>query len=212
MSERSGIYTSIEEQYFSISPFEKMDPNEVFVDCGAFVGDTLEHFVWKRMGTFQKYFAFEPSEKTCQALKHRVERLNNEWGLNEDAIIVVPSGIGEGSYITDQQLDKEEKKMVSFCLAQHGGISVCSIDDYFAEQAITTLKADIEGFEEKMLDGAEKTIRRDHPKLALCIYHRPEDLFRLPLKVKNFYSRYHFAIRQHSFDYSETILYAYAEE
>jgi hypothetical protein len=54
------IYTP--EQYFCLQEFVT-DYHEHFVDLGAYTGDTIENFIWKRFGNFDKIYAFDPMEK-----------------------------------------------------------------------------------------------------------------------------------------------------
>jgi len=67
---------------------------------------------------------------------------------------------------------------------------------------------DVEGAELESLKGAEKTIRRDRPKLAICIYHKPEDMTEIPLFIKELVPEYKLYVRMHANDGSETVLYA----
>jgi hypothetical protein len=66
----------------------------------------------------------------------------------------------------------------------------------------------IEGAEIDALHGGERLIRREHPKLALSVYHRPSDLWRIPEIVENFSSDYRLYLRQHDGGIIETVLYA----
>ena len=75
--ERKNI--SLEPQYLSVVPFhDPLNFKEVFVDCGAYVGDTLSYYTSVRGGVFKKYIGFEPDYKNYTALKARVERLKKE--------------------------------------------------------------------------------------------------------------------------------------
>ncbi len=58
------------------------------------------------------------------------------------------------------------------------------------------------------LKGAEKIIKRDRPKLAVCIYHNPEDIFEIPFLIKKLVPEYKLYIRHHSDTYAETVVYA----
>lgn len=206
-------YTYPGQSYFGIPEFMKLNFQEVFVDCGAYVGDTLEQFLNVRWGEVKKMFAFEPMERQFRAMQARVERLKREWALTDEQIQLVQAGVGERSYKTEmKQYEKGDAPITGEALSgesDHGDIPVISIDDYFAEQPVTFLKADIEGYEWKMLHGAEATIKRDRPKLAICIYHTPFDMYRLALWIKSVCPDYKFAVRQHYCDIWETVLYAY---
>jgi FkbM family methyltransferase len=72
----------------------------------------------------------------------------------------------------------------------------------------TFIKMDIEGAEFKALRGLEKTIKANHPKLAICAYHKPADLWMIPLYIKEFGVNYKFFLRHHSYTDSETVCYA----
>lgn len=206
-------YTYPGQSYFGIPEFMKINFNEIFVDCGAFVGDTLEQFLNVRWGEVQKMFAFEPMKQQFHAMKIRTERLKQEWALADDQIILIQAGVGEKSYHTEQKhYEKGAAPIMGQALSgesAHGDIPVITIDNYFAEQPITFLKADIEGYEWKMLHGAAKVIRRDLPKLAICVYHTPFDMYRVALWIKSICPDYKFAVRQHYCDIWETVLYAY---
>ena len=73
---------------------------------------------------------------------------------------------------------------------------------------VTFIKMDIEGSELEALKGAQQTIQRDRPKLAICIYHKPEDMTDIPLYIKSLVPEYRLYVRHHSNRCSETVLYA----
>lgn len=80
--------------------------------------------------------------------------------------------------------------------------------DSLIDEKVTYLKMDIEGTELKALLGAKETILRSKPKLAICVYHKPEDLIEIPLLLKGLVSDYRFFLRHYSNNDSETVLYA----
>ena len=67
---------------------------------------------------------------------------------------------------------------------------------------------DIEGAELDTLIGAEKTIKQNKPKLAVCIYHKIEDIITIPKYLHSIVPEYTFSVRQHSNSLLETVLYA----
>lgn len=199
-------------QYFSLYQFSVINKNEVYVDAGAFVGDTLEKFLFEKFGTFESYYAFEPFETNYNALIQRVRRLENEWGI-KDRIVC-----------ENFALDKEKKYVrVSDSLMPVGAlieeieenskiqntIQTISIDEYFSGRRVTTIKADIEGKEEDMLLGAEKTMKQWKPNMAISIYHKPSDVFNILNLIKAMNKEYKFSIRCYIADGNDTILYAY---
>lgn len=206
---------TVPNQYFGLPEFLCLRNDEIFVDCGAYVGDTVESYLTVKSGMFKKIYAFEPYDMAFHALSARTERLNREWAVSEGRIELIQAGIGDREYQIGVA-GNEQKSLLDNNLwgakVESGGIHVCSIDKFFDEQPITFLKSDIQGFEWKMLAGAEKVIKRDRPLLAICIYHTPCDMYRIALKVKEICPDYFISIRQHGYDCSDTVLYAYCNK
>jgi hypothetical protein len=67
---------------------------------------------------------------------------------------------------------------------------------------------DIEGSEINALRGAKNTIMKHRPKLAVCIYHKPTDLWEIPLYLKELVLDYKLHLRHHSGFLNETVCYA----
>ena len=208
------------ESYFILPRFLERSEKEVFVDLGAYVGDSIEQYINKKLGVFGKIYAFEPDELNFSALQHRSARLKNEWALSEQKLIIVNGGVGsktERMYLSPPPNINTENNINSarlgatFASDKTDGkeVMVYTLDDYFKEQKISFVKADIESYELDMLCGAESVIKRDRPLLAVCIYHNASDMFTIPLFIKELCSDYKLKIRHHTYDYAETVLYAY---
>ncbi len=204
----------VRHQYFEIPEFSIQTEDEIFVDCGAYTGDTLEYFITIKAGCLKRVYSFEPTEKTYQALCIRKERLLKEWALEEDQIItekkIVTAKSGVEYFL---KKGKREQSNQIGIKSLHGSVPVeaISLDEYFAEkeEKPTFIKADIEGAEFEMLKGAEGIIRASKPLLAICIYHKIEDLYEIPMLLKQFRPDYKMSIRQHMPNYYETVLYCY---
>uniref|UniRef100_UPI004056DF5F FkbM family methyltransferase n=1 Tax=Agathobacter sp. TaxID=2021311 RepID=UPI004056DF5F len=204
------VYYS-ENQYFVFNAFLKRRVNEVFVDCGAYVGDSVEQYIWKKAGTFGKIYCFEPDAMNYKKMEIRLKRLKDEWGIGEDAINPVLAGIGESTHKMFIGDSDKETSSVSAKVNEYGNeeIDIYALDDYFANEKISFLKADIEGYEIKMIEGAERIIREDKPIIAVCIYHNATDMYYIMQKIKEINPTYRFGIRHHSVEYCETVLYAW---
>lgn len=85
-----------------------------------------------------------------------------------------------------------------------------TIDEMITEP-FSFIKADIESYEYRMLLGARESIRKWKPRLAICIYHNAVDFYSIPLLVKSFVPEYKLAIRHHSFQTEEAVLYAWID-
>jgi hypothetical protein len=92
---------------------------------------------------------------------------------------------------------------------QASNICCFSLDNYLAGRPATFIKADIEGMELAMLNGAKETIRKYKPKMALSIYHNPAHLFEIAEYVNFLAPEYRMAVRQHSPVFAESVLYCW---
>ncbi len=159
--------------------------DEIYVDLGAYDGDTLREFLnWAP--EYKKIYAVEPDEKNYRKLCKTIESL----GINH--IEAVHAGIwnqaGEISFLGKAGRNSRVGR---------GGniISAISVDSLLQGNPATYIKLDVEGSEEKALTGAQDTIRTYGPKLLLSAYHRNEDLWSLPLAVKRINPNYVFYLR-----------------
>jgi len=208
------------EQYFSLPQFLKRSEKEVFVDLGAYVGDTVEEYISKKLRVFGKIYAFEPDTVNFTALQHRSARLKNEWAFSNDKLALINGGVGSKSermYLSSSSMSNVEGSNSSTRLGailasdktSGAEVMVYALDDYFHEQKVSFIKADIESFELDMLQGAETVIKRDRPLLTICIYHNASDMFTIPLLIRELCNDYTLKVRHHTYDYAETVLYAY---
>ena len=202
--------------YFAIDVFLDDNGQEVFVDCGAFVGDTLEKFIWNRDGNFKKIIAFEPDKNNYEAMRKRVNRLKEEWNLKDDKFVLRSWGVAERTNNILFENYTENNGLGSKFTTAHEGenivnTKVVSIDDEIKE-SITFLKADIESYEYKMLLGAQDRIKKDKPLLAICIYHNAMDLFQVPLLIQSMVGDYKMAVRHHLGKLAETVLYCWCDK
>jgi len=209
------VYDS--SSYFAVAPFRRRNPNEIFVDCGGYVGDTIEQYLWKREGAFNKIISFEVDESNYRAMRYRIERLRKEWNIKEDEIQAYLLGVGKSNAQSSVQMYDKEHGLGSKIIENSVNIEdikKCKIIslDTFLKTKYHFLKADIESYEYDMLLGAEQGIKKYHPMLAICIYHNAVDLYSILPLIKAFVPEYKFSIRHHSSELSDTVLYAWIEE
>ena len=91
------------------------------------------------------------------------------------------------------------------------GFPVLTIDEAVARYGmprVDFIKMDIEGSELAALRGAESSMRRWRPKLAISLYHRPEDFFSIPIWISSLGLGYRFFLDHYSIHQEETVLYA----
>ncbi len=203
-----------ENQYFEMNKFTPKLSNEIFVDCGAYTGDTLVEFL-KEYTDFGSYYAFEPFEINYNTLVNTVNELVGSKSNLKSKIVAEMMAIGNDdafvSLINDY--DANVPGATFETVANDSGIKVAKIDTYFKDtNSPTFIKADVEGFEMSLLQGAEETIKTKAPKIAICIYHKFEDLYTIINYIKSVDNSYKFGVRHHSkVNFAETVLYAWVE-
>ena len=154
-----------------------------------------------RGGGYKRIYAWEPDEDNLSALKANTENLDN--------VKIVPCGLWhEKTELCFMADGSTGSKIVDRTESGVGRILVDSIDNVCAGDKVTFIKMDIEGSELAALKGAENVIKRDKPRLAICIYHKPEDLYEIPVWIKETVPEYKLYIRHHSETMAETVLYA----
>lgn len=192
------------DTYFAPDLFSFHD-HEVFVDCGAYDGDSIKPFVEQVKGNFERIIGLEPDplnrdrfEKFRQALPtaqaNRIELLPFALGdkrerLEFDVTGTVVSVLGSGKNIVD-----------------------CVPLDEVVTIPPTYIKMDIEGAEPAALRGAVRLIRDHRPILSICLYHAIEHIWEIPLWVKRLVPEYHLFLRRYSDECWEQILYAIPPE
>ena len=60
----------------------------------------------------------------------------------------------------------------------------------------------------RTLHGAKRVIERCRPRLAICVYHRPQDLWEMPLLVHGFDLSYDIYLRSHGHYDFDLVMYA----
>lgn len=194
-------YLEPSTQYFS-DVYQHLN-NEVFIDCGGFIGDTLEEYLKiKRDADFDKYIIFEPDGNNFEKCQKYVSSLPEKIKKNillypyavgkENENLNFTGGEGSNSYI-DPNGNEEIKCVV--------------MDEILSDKYPTFIKMDLQGHEAYALFGAKNIISLYHPVLAISVYHYVHDLWELPLMMKHFYSGYIFFLRAYKHE-EEYICYA----
>lgn len=174
------------------------------VDLGAYVGDTIERAAEFYKERLQKVVSFEPDLENIEVLKRKVQ----EIGFPKENLELVI----KGSWSEEKTLHfSSSNSSSSICSDGDIEIQVDSVDHVLEKNQIPVsyLKMDVEGSEKETLLGAEETIRKFHPILAVCVYHKMEDLFELTNLIKKIAGNYEYRyyLRYHGPDLRELVLY-----
>jgi FkbM family methyltransferase len=192
---------NVDRRAYFYNNFFIYEKHEVFIDCGAFIGDSIRNFkkALKRYnGNYKQIVAFEPDPENFKNIKRENKlHLFNAGVYDREVSISFEKRERGGSRISHDENDIE--------LIQIPCLIIDNIDEC---SEMTFLKMDIEGAEMKALIGAEKTILKRRPKLAICIYHSNEEMIDIPEYLMNLLPKYKFFIRQHiKYSVEETVLY-----
>lgn len=189
------VFAACGNEYFDC-PNVRLEDGEVFVDLGVYDGCTSAQVA--RMCNYKKIIGLEANH-------YMYEKSKEMLGDYRD-IEIYPYAAGDkkenlklhladaGSAITDQG---EE------CVLGE------SLDNILNGEKATFIKMDIEGAEAKALIGASSTISKWKLKLAISLYHKPEDVFEIPSILMDIRDDYRFYIRHYTSVNAGTCLYAY---
>jgi FkbM family methyltransferase len=184
-----------------------LTPQEVFVDGGAFTGDTLAPFLKASQGRFRAYFGFEPDSANFAQLEKAAS-------VDPARIHAVRAGVAHKTgTLRFTNTSREDSRVAADDDPNAVVVPVESLDEYFEDRETPTfIKLDIEGVEEEALRGAARLIKNAHPILAVSVYHKPQDLWELPLLIHTLNPGYRFFMRHYTREIDDTVCYAVPPE
>lgn len=189
--EFSQIGLPAPDQYFPRDIITRCT-DEAFVDGGAFNGDTLRALPWP----FRLAWAIEPDPNNLKELKAMIP----------NQVVICETALGE---TTGRTRFNAAGTMASACsVIGDAEVDVSTLNDLLEGESPTFLKLDIEGAELEALRGAREVLLRSQPVVAICVYHRPDDLWAIPLYIKELMPEHKFALRIHAHDGFELVFYA----
>lgn len=198
---RRGVLEGIfGKQYFDFY-IHSSGEREVFVDCGAFDGDTSIAFANWCQGEYDKIFMFEVDRYNIELCKKHISNheLKN-YTLMECGVWSKKTELKlcEGNFTSSSISDKGSVK-----------VPVCDLDSILENEKVTFIKMDIEGAEIEAIKGAKKILARYKPRLAISVYHKPEDIIDIPLLLWEIVPEYKFCLRHYRSSRREIVLYAF---
>ncbi|WP_035043124.1 FkbM family methyltransferase [Desulfovibrio sp. X2] len=185
-------------------------PGDVVIDCGAAFGDISLQFA-EAAGPDGRVLCFEPyrlfldvffaNMAANPGLASRIEVVERGVWDEDDAVLSFIEG-GGGSCIDESNSATVKIRTVTLDSA----VAAAGLD------RVDFIKMDIEGAELRALRGAEGVLRRFRPRLAVCLYHQPEDFCAIPEYLDGLGLGYRFHLNHHYVNEWETVLYAEATE
>ncbi len=173
--------------------------DEIFVDAGAFCGETSLEFA-KRCPNYSKIVIFEPDASNVSNIHknmkiaglHRCQIIaKGVW--SENTVLKFNNNIADGCHIDADGATQ---------------LNVTSIDSLLLNEGASFIKMDIEGSEQEALEGARGVIQKFKPKLAISVYHKPQDIVSILQYLKHLVPEYTFYLRHYSMYVDDTVLYA----
>jgi FkbM family methyltransferase len=206
-----GLVTQFQLQQYrceTINGLIQVEPGDIVIDGGGCYGDTALYFAHKA-GPNGKVFSFEflpenlekwqKNVKMNPVLESRIQLVPHAlWTQSGEELFI--TGHGPGTQVSSQTNDPHAQK-----------VTTRSIDDLVNDEklnAVDFIKMDIEGAEQNALKGAEQTIRRFKPKLAITVYHSLNDFWEIPMWVDQLGLGYKFYLRHFTIHAEETVLFA----
>ncbi|MDR1322018.1 MAG: FkbM family methyltransferase [Gracilibacteraceae bacterium] len=197
-------YTPI--QYFDWNILRKRE-NSLYVDCGAYDGDSVVNFIGRYGSDYAHIIAYEPTPDVFHALRQSVQSLPR--------VLVRQAAVGEKAGALPLQCFQ---MAVGNYVVMDGSllsgaditVPVVALDqDIDPALKISLLKMDVEGAESAALRGARGHIVRDRPQLAICVYHLLDDLRVIPRLIHSYNPEQDFYLRNHQLHASgEIVFYA----
>ena len=198
MNDNYASFIHDEDQYFNNITLEAASDKPLsYVDMGAYNGDTVIEL--SKKANLASAYLFEPDSGNFNDLVKAVSKLNIKSTC-------IPLGIADNYKILSFSSDGGEGSLISEEGNLH--IAVAPLDDILINQSIDFIKMDIEGAELLALAGAKKSIEKNRPILAISYYHKPDDIWKIPLWLSEHCDNYKFYLRQHHYNSFESVLYA----
>jgi FkbM family methyltransferase len=193
-----------QESYFPDDLFDLL-PDENFVDCGAFDGITIQQFLKRQEEYLGKAAAYEPDPNNFEALKSYISGLEKD---TKERISPLPYAVGAKHGI----VHFDATGTMGSAINSSGKLEVecVTLDENLGRLQIrpTYIKMDIEGAELDALLGASHVIQAEMPILAICLYHRYDDLWRIPLFIHSLVEDYRLFLRPHEIEGWQLVCYA----
>jgi len=161
-------------------------------DLGAYNGDSIRALLDRGMGGIEKIYAMEPDTRNYRKLQayaeteRRAEVIAVHAGAwsREEILYFDASGNRNASFGANRSETLADRPM------KRTEIHARRLDDVLMGERVDYIKYDVEGSEREALLGSAETIERYAPRLLVSLYHRNEDLFALPLMIRERFPAY----------------------
>jgi FkbM family methyltransferase len=200
LGEFDGLYSPVQHTMYFPLDLCPLTDREVFVDCGAYDGDSVRSFLDQTKKSFRRIYSFEPDPANFGKLEKEVSlRPERESIRLQRAAVGARTGTVKFSGDGNEASSVGKGDMVVNCVA---------LDEVLSGTQPTYIKMDIEGAELDALNGARKIIQRYSPVLAVCSYHVQDHLWKIPLLIQSINPNYSFFLHPHLVEGWDLVCYA----
>lgn len=187
-------------QYFD-RDIVKAYADEVVADAGGYIGDTALALLQtpEAKGNIRKIYLYEPNQNNMEKARKNLSGSEAEIVFRKAGVsdkrgsLFIAGSAASGRLTADGQGTNR--------------VDIVALDEDI-EEKVTFIKMDIEGSEKAALRGCERHIREDAPTLAICVYHKLDDVWQVPQYIKSLNPNYKFYLRHYGpLNISETVMY-----
>ncbi len=181
--------------------FEKevvtFEDGETFIDVGGYEGETTAEF-FSEAGELKNIHAviLEPE-------KANIEKVKENFGKDNRATL-----LPFGAWSEYQKIAISSDSSNSTLGFGDDFVECDTLDHLLEGISPTYIKMDIEGAEYNALVGARETIKKHTPKLAICVYHKRDDILKIMSLLDEITSGYDYYFRSYRSEGIEAVLYA----
>lgn len=178
-----------EINYFN-NPCFPLQKDEVYVDVGAYTGDSLELFLQETGDNYKKIFAYEPEEENFIALKKYVEKhkLKN--------VVIQKVGTWNKKEKLHFDLDEESSSISSQeSKNQTLEIEVDALDSLLKDEEVTIIKINFLTGVKETIEGMSRIMIQYKPRLVITVGFDEYALLTIPMLIKEINPAYKLQLR-----------------
>lgn len=189
----AGFINNENDQYFDLPML--MENTAFFVDVGGYDGMTTFRFI-ERVPNYKGVYFFEPEIQNFEQAKSNLNDKEHIQFFNKGC-----SYRDETAYLTT------DKDTSTISYSGNQKIHLVALDNILRREEGIFIKMDIEGAEYDAILGCRNVIKESTPTLAISIYHKVNDFWKIPFLVLSINPNYKIYIRHYTETVYETVMY-----
>jgi len=199
LGEFDALHSPVQHTIYFPLELCPLTDQEVFVDCGAYDGDSLRSFLDQPKKSFHRIYSFEPDPSNFEKLEKDVS-LRPE----RESITLHRAAVGSRTGTVQFSAGGNESSHIG----EGETVNLVTLDQVLSGTRPTYVKMDIEGAELDALNGARKIIQQHSPVIAVCTYHLQNHLWKIPLLIQSINPHYSFFLHPHLVEGWDLVCYA----